>query len=529
MFSGNNNLNNEDDKLIIKDSNINIELSEDNINTKLIYEMYSNNCIKYKKHSNKIMNLKLKKYISCPNERPKLDQTIKSYIEKCLVYKKGRELIQSVIEKHPDLFNCIVEEKTKNKGEFFIEDIDFKDLYLLLENADDDIEFLDENKNLVKIKIKEYKDDIQITSFCENIFEKYNKNKPPYLIVFDGEFKCSRIIKQLENYYFKLFEGRNIKYNFDDNNQEIEIVKLKQNKNKINVFFIENENFLIKKKENHIKYLELQVKENFSIFRKEKKTNLDYFSNNSLTEIREILFDSREMSCKVPLCLSKLVKVYGEFLPIGDYVLSNDIVVERKSLITGDLFESIKSGRLDKQIIQMSDSFDKMILLLEMNANSFQYKKVFLSISYYKKIVEYLIENPKLCLVFSYSEEHSAIIMNKIKGNDKLNKKKCLEMGKIADKKRRIGKKQNQESTDYNISIIKGILRIIKLSILHYNKNKKDEDSFIISSLNIHNVLSLILSGYSNLKDFINSEKNKLEGLLGTELGIILYNYFMIN
>jgi ERCC4-type nuclease len=31
---------------------------------------------------------------------------------------------------------------------------------------------------------------------------------------------------------------------------------------------------------------------------------------------------------------------------IGDFVLSDDICVERKSVSTGDLFESFKSGRL---------------------------------------------------------------------------------------------------------------------------------------------------------------------------------------
>lgn len=33
-------------------------------------------------------------------------------------------------------------------------------------------------------------------------------------------------------------------------------------------------------------------------------------------------------------------------LNIGDYILSDDICVEKKSVVTGDLFESFKSGRL---------------------------------------------------------------------------------------------------------------------------------------------------------------------------------------
>lgn len=33
-------------------------------------------------------------------------------------------------------------------------------------------------------------------------------------------------------------------------------------------------------------------------------------------------------------------------LDVGDYILNNEICVERKSVATGDLFDSLKSGRL---------------------------------------------------------------------------------------------------------------------------------------------------------------------------------------
>lgn len=33
-------------------------------------------------------------------------------------------------------------------------------------------------------------------------------------------------------------------------------------------------------------------------------------------------------------------------LTVGDYILSDEIAIERKSVKTGDLFESFKSGRL---------------------------------------------------------------------------------------------------------------------------------------------------------------------------------------
>jgi DNA excision repair protein ERCC-4 len=52
-------------------------------------------------------------------------------------------------------------------------------------------------------------------------------------------------------------------------------------------------------------------------------------------------------------------------LTVGDYVLSDDICVERKAVHTGDLFESFKSGRLLSQITNMSRYYKKPILLIE--------------------------------------------------------------------------------------------------------------------------------------------------------------------
>ena len=52
-------------------------------------------------------------------------------------------------------------------------------------------------------------------------------------------------------------------------------------------------------------------------------------------------------------------------LTVGDYILTDKICVERKSVPSGDLFESFKSGRLLQQIENMSRYFERPILLIE--------------------------------------------------------------------------------------------------------------------------------------------------------------------
>lgn len=55
------------------------------------------------------------------------------------------------------------------------------------------------------------------------------------------------------------------------------------------------------------------------------------------------------------------------FLQIGDYILTPDICVERKSI--SDLIGSLNSGRLYTQCIQMTRFYKKAILLIEFDQN----------------------------------------------------------------------------------------------------------------------------------------------------------------
>ena len=52
-----------------------------------------------------------------------------------------------------------------------------------------------------------------------------------------------------------------------------------------------------------------------------------------------IIVDSREFSCTTPVYLHEAgFWIHPMQLIVGDYVLSNEICVERKSVVTGDLF-----------------------------------------------------------------------------------------------------------------------------------------------------------------------------------------------
>jgi ERCC4-related helicase/ERCC4-type nuclease len=83
-------------------------------------------------------------------------------------------------------------------------------------------------------------------------------------------------------------------------------------------------------------------------------------------ELPIIYVDSREKNTSiVRSLLKKPINLIQEILPIGDYLLSGRVVVERKSV--SDLAETIKRGDLFTQLINLKNTYEKPILLVEGN------------------------------------------------------------------------------------------------------------------------------------------------------------------
>jgi DNA excision repair protein ERCC-4 len=93
-------------------------------------------------------------------------------------------------------------------------------------------------------------------------------------------------------------------------------------------------------------------------------------SQNNLVR-PSIVVDTREfMGSKIPAKLWSVgFDVVPVMLEIGDYVVSNDIVIERKTV--PDLIGSFADGRLFKQCTHMLQHYSTVILLLEFNGSAF--------------------------------------------------------------------------------------------------------------------------------------------------------------
>ena len=82
----------------------------------------------------------------------------------------------------------------------------------------------------------------------------------------------------------------------------------------------------------------------------------------------KVLVDTREFRCKLPSAIyrSRLVPI-PVFIEVADYVLTDDIAVERKSV--PDLMGSLQSGRLLQQIEALDKKYLTPVLLIEFEGN----------------------------------------------------------------------------------------------------------------------------------------------------------------
>jgi DNA excision repair protein ERCC-4 len=77
-----------------------------------------------------------------------------------------------------------------------------------------------------------------------------------------------------------------------------------------------------------------------------------------------LLFDHGERRSGVPAELERLgVDARGARLPVGDYVLSDRLVIERKG--SADLAASIKDRRLFEQLTRLAEAYASVVLIVE--------------------------------------------------------------------------------------------------------------------------------------------------------------------
>ncbi|KAK1442314.1 DNA repair endonuclease XPF [Babesia gibsoni] len=143
-------------------------------------------------------------------------------------------------------------------------------------------------------------------------------------------------------------------------------------------------------------------------------------SVNGLKPSSQVFVDTREFRCRLPYHLySRSIQLVPLVLEMGDYLISRDICIERKSI--HDLVSSLSSGRLAQQAEELCSVYEFPFLLLEFeDSETFHLSPCSddnsLGFNYiYSKLCILCCNYPKLRIIWSQSPKSSATVLAMLK------------------------------------------------------------------------------------------------------------------
>lgn len=216
-------------------------------------------------------------------------------------------------------------------------------------------------------------------------------------------------------------------------------------------------------------------------------------SITSLEHKSQVVTDMREFRSELPCLIHRRgVEVIPVTITIGDYILTPDICVERKSI--SDLIGSLNSGRLYNQAVQMCRYYTKPVLLIEFDQNKpfhLQGRYMMSDSSHNMDVVKKLqlltLHFPKLLLVWSASPYATAQLFIELKqGKPEPDPEAAALLG--SDEAAELKEKYNPVMYDF-------LLRL--------------------PGINTKNVANVLKKGKS-LKDLLGLSEEELEPVLGS-------------
>ncbi|KAF2886211.1 hypothetical protein ILUMI_19961 [Ignelater luminosus] len=210
-----------------------------------------------------------------------------------------------------------------------------------------------------------------------------------------------------------------------------------------------------------------------------------------------IIVDMREFRSELPTLIHKRgIEIEPVTITIGDYILTPEICVERKSL--SDLIGSLNSGRLYQQCTQMSRYYTKPMLLIEFDQNKpFSWQNHYMistdsdNFDIQQKLLLLTLHFPKLKIVWSASPYASAQLFEELKaGKEQPNIQYAAALGNEHD--------IDIIETKYNSNIYDFIQKLPGI-------NSKNIDGFLRQCKNLDNVINM---SEEDLKNVLENSKD---------------------
>lgn len=176
------------------------------------------------------------------------------------------------------------------------------------------------------------------------------------------------------------------------------------------------------------------------------------------TIIPKVIVDMREFRSELPAILyTRGIKIEPVTLVVGDYILTPEICVERKSI--SDLIGSLLSGRLYNQAVSMTRHYAKPMLLIEFDQNkpfcfqgNYYVSKDLKNTDITAKLQLLTLHFPKLKIIWSPSPHATAQLFEELKqGQDQPNSNIAAKIGADEDmeNKQIMEEKYNTQIQDF--------------------------------------------------------------------------------
>ncbi|KXH31676.1 DNA repair protein [Colletotrichum simmondsii] len=227
-----------------------------------------------------------------------------------------------------------------------------------------------------------------------------------------------------------------------------------------------------------------------------------------------VVVDVREFRSSLPSLLhGRSMIIVPCMLTVGDYVLSPNICVERKSI--SDLISSFKDGRLYAQCETMFQHYKSAMLLIEFDQNKSFTLEPFADLSgslnsiaptntssdLQSKLVLLTLAFPKLRIIWSSSPYQTAEIFESLKAQED-------EPDPIAAVRAGLDKDMQAEDQAFNL--------------------EPQEMLGAVPGINPKNIMRLVLAT-ENLREVANLTERELEPMIGKESGRQVYGFFNRN
>ncbi|XP_018577642.1 DNA repair endonuclease XPF [Anoplophora glabripennis] len=333
--------------------------------------------------------------------------------------------------------NSNIEELKSNDGD----KEDFQNSYVLtmsqsvcdLNKTDDSEHMFEpftqmENMNLTQICESLSDPKILIQTFgsfsdCVNLQNTLENLKPTFIIMYHCSMTC---VREIEMYVAHMQKDKQLKVYFlvhaDTVEEQSYLTTLRREKEAFEFLIQTKSNMVVP--QNQDEKTELSLQNEASDLAKNTREG----GKPQPAKKQIIIVDMREFRSELPPLIHKRgIDIEPLTITVGDYILTPEICVERKSL--SDLIGSLNSGRLYQQCTQMSRYYSKPMLLIEFDQNKqFGWQNNYMlsndanDFNIQQKLLLLTLHFPKLKIIWSPSPYASAQLFEELKlGKDEPN------------------------------------------------------------------------------------------------------------